>query len=75
MQHFINAIIEADPMRLSKVAVLRLGAPYTAQCPPFADFPERLRMILDGHYALLDGGIQSWIVIIVLYLASESLFS
>ncbi|KZS88588.1 hydantoinase/oxoprolinase [Sistotremastrum niveocremeum HHB9708] len=56
--HFINAVVEADSRKLARVAVIRLGAPYTAQCPPFLDWPESLKKIIYGHYALLDGGLQ-----------------
>ncbi|KAL5520937.1 hypothetical protein ACEPAF_2940 [Sanghuangporus sanghuang] len=56
--HFLNAVVEADPRRLSKVAVLRLSGPYTARCPPFIDFPARLRAIIEGHVAILDGGLE-----------------
>lgn len=52
-------MIEADPNRLSRVAVLRLAGPYTARCPPFIDFPERLRAVIEGHVAILDGGLES----------------
>ncbi|EPQ56795.1 hypothetical protein GLOTRDRAFT_92967 [Gloeophyllum trabeum ATCC 11539] len=56
--HFINAVVERDARRLSKVAVIRLGAPYTKECPPFLDFPPSLRAIMDGHVAILKGGLQ-----------------
>ncbi|KAL5514548.1 hypothetical protein ACEPAG_1864 [Sanghuangporus baumii] len=56
--HFLNAVVEADPRRLSKVAVLRLSGPYTTRCPPFIDFPARLRAIIEGHVAILDGGLE-----------------
>ncbi|TFK51971.1 Hydantoinase/oxoprolinase [Heliocybe sulcata] len=55
--HFINAVVEHDVRRLSKVAVIRLGAPYTEECPPFLDFPGPLRAIMDGHVAILKGGL------------------
>ena len=55
---FLNAVIEADARRLSKVAVLRLAGPYTARCPPFIDFPPRLRAIIEGHVAIVDGGLE-----------------
>jgi hypothetical protein len=29
MNTYSDAVVEADPRRLSKVAVIRLGAPYT----------------------------------------------
>ncbi|KZV82172.1 DUF917-domain-containing protein [Exidia glandulosa HHB12029] len=56
--HFVNAVIECDARRLAKVAVLRLAYPYTQQCPPFIDFPPRLRKLMEGHVAILHGGLQ-----------------
>ncbi|EJD43032.1 DUF917-domain-containing protein [Auricularia subglabra TFB-10046 SS5] len=56
--HFVNAVIECDPRRLARVAVLRLAYPYTQQCPPFIDFPPRLRKLMEGHTAILHGGLQ-----------------
>lgn len=56
---FINAVLEADARRLEKVAVIRLCGPYTRQCPPFIDFPKRLRRLIEGHIAYVDGGIES----------------
>ncbi|KAF8582179.1 Hydantoinase/oxoprolinase [Ramaria rubella] len=56
--HFMNAVVEADARRLSKVAVIRLGGPYTEECPPFLDFPATLRAITEGHVAILKGGLQ-----------------
>ncbi|KAH8097081.1 hydantoinase/oxoprolinase [Cristinia sonorae] len=55
---FINAVLEADVKRLRKVAVIRLCGPYTRKCPPFIDFPPRLRKIMEGHVAFVDGGLQ-----------------
>ena len=60
------SLIEADSHRLSKVAVMRLGAPYTAQCPPFVDFPVALREIIEGHSAILDGGLESEAIFCIL---------
>ncbi|KEF52543.1 uncharacterized protein A1O9_11385 [Exophiala aquamarina CBS 119918] len=54
--HFVNAVVEADERRLSKVAVVRLCGPYTRQIPPFSDFPVRLRKIVDGGVYYVDGG-------------------
>ncbi|KAF8583161.1 Hydantoinase/oxoprolinase [Ramaria rubella] len=54
----LDAVVEADRRRLSKVGVIRLGAPYTEECPPFLDFPTSLRSILEGHVAILKGGLQ-----------------
>ncbi|THH28580.1 hypothetical protein EUX98_g5611 [Antrodiella citrinella] len=55
---FINAVVEADGRRLQKVAVVRLCGPYTRQCPPFIDFPPRLRKLLEGYVTYVDGGLQ-----------------
>lgn len=56
---FVNAVLEADARRLAKVAVIRLCGPYTRQCPPFIDFPERLRQLTEGHVGYVDGGLES----------------
>ncbi|KAI0372037.1 DUF917-domain-containing protein [Pilatotrama ljubarskyi] len=55
---FINAVLEADARRLAKVAVVRLCGPYTRQCPPFIDFPKRLRALTEGHVGYVDGGFE-----------------
>ncbi|TIC90564.1 Hydantoin utilization protein A [Colletotrichum higginsianum] len=56
--HFINALVEADTRRLSRVAVIRLCGPFTRQIPPFSDFPSGLHRILDGGVYYLDGGLE-----------------
>ncbi|RAK95968.1 hydantoinase/oxoprolinase [Aspergillus ibericus CBS 121593] len=56
--HFVNAVVEADPRRLSRVAVVRLCGPYTRAIPPFADFPPHLRDIVGGPVHYLDGGLE-----------------
>ncbi|KDR80342.1 hypothetical protein GALMADRAFT_242719 [Galerina marginata CBS 339.88] len=56
--HFINAVVQLDSSRLEKVAVLRLAAPYTTECPSFIDFPQDLKHILNGHIAIIHGGMQ-----------------
>ncbi|GAT19449.1 hydantoinase/oxoprolinase [Aspergillus luchuensis] len=56
--HFVNAVVEADPGRLNKVAVVRLCGPYTRAVPPFSDFPPRLREIIGGPVFYLDGGLE-----------------
>lgn len=56
--HFINALVEADTRRLSRVAVIRLCGPFTHQIPPFSDFPSGLRRILNGGAYYLDGGLE-----------------
>ncbi|KAI9063547.1 DUF917-domain-containing protein [Trametes sanguinea] len=55
---FINAVLERDARRLAKVAVVRLCGPYTRQCPPFIDFPKRLRALTEGHVGYVDGGFE-----------------
>ncbi|KAF5322650.1 hypothetical protein D9619_002211 [Psilocybe cf. subviscida] len=56
--HFINAVVQLDAARLAKVAVVRLAYPYTTECPPFIDFPEALKALLNGHTAIIHGGLQ-----------------
>ncbi|KAF9553636.1 Hydantoinase/oxoprolinase [Agrocybe pediades] len=56
--HFINAVVQLDSARLEKVAVIRLAAPYTTECPPFIDFPIDLKNIMCGHTAIIHGGLQ-----------------
>ncbi|CZT11410.1 hypothetical protein WAI453_004522 [Rhynchosporium graminicola] len=55
--HFLNAIIENDTRRLSKVAVVRLSKSFTKEIPPFSDFPPRLKSILHGYTGYVDGGL------------------
>ncbi|EPE04213.1 hydantoinase [Ophiostoma piceae UAMH 11346] len=56
--HFVNALIEADARRLSRVAVVRLCGPYTRMLPPFTDFPKGLRQIIEGGAYYLGGGLE-----------------
>ncbi|KAF8161660.1 Hydantoinase/oxoprolinase-domain-containing protein [Crassisporium funariophilum] len=56
--HFINAVVQHDTTRLAKVAVIRLAAPYTTECPPFIDFPEDLKKIMNGHTSVIHSGLQ-----------------
>lgn len=55
--HFLNAVIERDTRRLSKVAVIRLSRSFTKQIPPFSDFPPALTHLLNGYYGFVDGGL------------------
>lgn len=57
--HFINAVVQADGSKLNRVAVLRLCGPFCRQVPPFAGFPQRLRNVVEGYVAYLDGGLES----------------
>jgi N-methylhydantoinase A/oxoprolinase/acetone carboxylase beta subunit len=56
--HFVNAVVEADERRLSKVAVVRLCGPSTRVIPPFTDYPLALRKIMEGPVYHLDGGLE-----------------
>ncbi|KIW87929.1 uncharacterized protein Z519_11514 [Cladophialophora bantiana CBS 173.52] len=55
--HFLNAVIERDVHRLSKVAVIRLSRSYTRDIPPFSDFPPALADLLRGYHGYIDGGL------------------
>jgi len=56
--HFVNAVVEADARRLSKVAVVRLCGVTTRNIPPFSDFPVALKRIMAGPTFYLDGGLE-----------------
>jgi N-methylhydantoinase A/oxoprolinase/acetone carboxylase beta subunit len=56
--HFVNAIVEMDTSRLSRVAVLRLCGPFTKHVEPFADWDSSLRDAVSGYCALLKGGLE-----------------
>ncbi|KAJ5651091.1 uncharacterized protein N7484_004814 [Penicillium longicatenatum] len=56
--HFVNAVVEADARRLSRVAVIRLCGPFTKMLPPFSDFPPELKNIMSGPVFYLDGGLE-----------------
>lgn len=55
--HFINAIVEHDARRLSKVAIIRLSRSFTRAVPPFCDFPPALKALMNGYYCYVDGGL------------------
>lgn len=52
--HFTNALIEAK--NLSRVGIIRLGAPATLSVPPLSDWPDPLRDVVSGHAEILSGG-------------------
>ena len=56
--HFVNAVVEADARRLSRVAVVRLCGPATRNIPPFSDYPVGLQSIMQGPVYYLDGGLE-----------------
>ncbi|KAH8706438.1 hypothetical protein BGZ61DRAFT_349954 [Ilyonectria robusta] len=56
--HFVNAVVERDAARLSPVAVIRLCGPFSKHTPPCVDWPDDMRELILGHYALLKGGLE-----------------
>lgn len=56
--HFVNAVVERDTSRLSTVAVIRLCGPFSKHTPPCVDWPEDMRDMILGHFALLKGGLE-----------------
>ncbi|KAI0450896.1 hypothetical protein F5B21DRAFT_507771 [Xylaria acuta] len=56
--HFVNAVVERDPTRLTKVAVVRLCGPFSQHTLPCVDWPSEMRELVLGHYALLKGGLE-----------------
>ncbi|KAH6854064.1 hypothetical protein B0I37DRAFT_360976 [Chaetomium sp. MPI-CAGE-AT-0009] len=56
--HFVNAVVERDAARLSRVAVVRLCGPFSKHVPPCVDWPADLRAIVLGWYALVKGGLE-----------------
>ncbi|KAA8616942.1 hypothetical protein PtrSN002B_008068 [Pyrenophora tritici-repentis] len=56
--HFVNAVVTRDRTRLSRVAVLRLSGLFGMYAPPCVDWPDSLREIILGHYALIKGGLE-----------------
>ncbi|KAI8263469.1 putative D-/L-hydantoinase subunit A [Colletotrichum sp. SAR 10_77] len=56
--HFVNALIERDETRLAPVAVIRLTSQFSKHDPPCLDWPEDLRELILGHYALCKGGLE-----------------
>jgi N-methylhydantoinase A/oxoprolinase/acetone carboxylase beta subunit len=56
--HFVNAVVEADERRLSKVAVVRLCGPTTRNIPPFSGYPQSLKRIMKGPVYYLDGSLE-----------------
>ncbi|EAA35716.3 hypothetical protein GE21DRAFT_1913 [Neurospora crassa] len=56
--HFVNAVIERDPSRLSRVAVLRLSGPFSKHVPPCVDWPDDMRSLMLGYHARVKGGLE-----------------
>ena len=56
--HFVNAVVERDANRLSKVAVVRLSGPFGKHAPPCVDWPNDMRELILGYYAQVKGGLE-----------------
>lgn len=56
--HFVNALIERDAARLAPVAVIRLTSQFSKHDPPCLDWPQDLRDLILGYYALCKGGLE-----------------
>ncbi|KID98192.1 hydantoinase, partial [Metarhizium majus ARSEF 297] len=56
--HFVNAVIERDASRLTRVAVIRLCGPFSKHVPPCIDWPDEMRELILGYYALVKGGLE-----------------
>ncbi|PSK46556.1 Hydantoin utilization protein A [Elsinoe australis] len=54
---FLNAVVEQDPRRLSKVGIIRLSRSFLREIPPFSDWPEGLAAVCDGYVGHIDGGL------------------
>jgi len=52
--HFTNAVVERR--RLARTAIIRLGLPATQSLPPFVDWPEDVRKVVEGYATLAPGG-------------------
>ncbi|KAF5685053.1 d-amino acid hydantoin hydrolase (hydantoinase) [Fusarium circinatum] len=55
---FVNAVVERDAARLSRVAVIRLCGPFSKHNLPCADWPDDMRELILGHHALVHGGLE-----------------
>jgi N-methylhydantoinase A/oxoprolinase/acetone carboxylase beta subunit len=53
--HFLNAVVERR--HLQRTGVLRLCGAATRAVPPLIDWPEDLRLLVDGGVALVGGGV------------------
>ncbi|KAK0624799.1 hypothetical protein B0T17DRAFT_599446 [Bombardia bombarda] len=55
---FVNAVVERDARRLSRVAVIRLCGPFSKHAPPCVDWPDDMRALVLGYFALVKGGLE-----------------
>ncbi|KAH8196869.1 hypothetical protein TruAng_008951 [Truncatella angustata] len=56
--HFVNAVVERDANRLSKVAVIRICGPFAKHVTPCIDWPNDMRDLILGYYARVAGGLE-----------------
>lgn len=55
---FVNAVVERDAKRLSRVAVLRLCGPFAKHATPCIDWPDDMRELVLGYHARVAGGLE-----------------
>lgn len=51
-------MVERDAARLARVAVIRLCGPFGKHTIPCIDWPDDMRSLILGHYALVKGGLE-----------------
>ena len=56
--HFVNAVVERRKDSLTPVAVIRLCGPASTAVPPFADFPQDLKRLMNGRVHMVSGGLE-----------------
>ncbi|KAL3492469.1 hypothetical protein BJX62DRAFT_250658 [Aspergillus germanicus] len=54
---FLNAVIERNHTRLTRVAVLRLSKNFLRDVRPFSDWPVHLAEAIQGYVGYVDGGL------------------
>lgn len=54
---FLNAVIEHNSRRLSRVAVIRLSKSFLRDVKPFSEWPTRLADTISGYVGYVDGGL------------------
>ncbi|GMG13172.1 unnamed protein product [Aspergillus oryzae] len=54
---FLNSVLEQDPRRLSKVAIIRLSKSFLRDVKPFSEWPAGLASLINGYVGYIDGGL------------------
>lgn len=64
VRNAIQAVLgTADVPRESVTSVIRLCGPFCREVSPFADFPSRLKRVIEGCTGYVDGGLESTSVV------------